>query len=263
MQNITLEYRPFPFLKYTRKIKGAFPSAFGELKPAQLIAIAGLLNQKISETDFLNIMTGIPKFRIKKLDAYYRYQLMLLFEPFIEIKPYEAFIIPTIKTSKGILASPNPKLARMTFAQFIFADSYFASYQTGKETVDLCKFVASIYLPKLQTFSEDKVSAAALTIAKINPLVLDAIVINYVLLKDWLALAYPMVFQKEDDYDENFEPMPRKHDKPVNHSAWIKIYDSVVGDDLVNHDRYALLPLHTVLRWMTEKITDSMKNRKN
>jgi hypothetical protein len=258
MQNIILEYRPVPFLKFTRKIKGAFPSAFEELKPKQLIAFAGLLNQKISETDFLHFMTGIRKFRIKQLEDYYRYWLMSLFEPFTEIKPYEAFIIPTIKTSKGILASPNPKLARMTFAQFIFADSYFASYQTDKKTVDLCKFVASIYLPKLQTFSEDKVSSAVLSVAKVNPLILDAIVINYVLVKEWLALAYPLVFERE--YDDEIAK-PKKLNKSNSDSGWVKIFESMVGDDLINQDRYALLPIHTVLRWMTNKIKEN-RNRK-
>ena len=97
MEKITLEYRPVPFLKYTRKIEGSFPSTFTELQPKQLIAIAALINGKISETAFLNIMTGIPKFRIKKLEDYHRYKLMILFEPFMNVEPYNRFIIPIIK----------------------------------------------------------------------------------------------------------------------------------------------------------------------
>ena len=72
MIQIALEYQRFRFFNFLKKVKGLFPSAFSELNPAQLIAIARLLNQTISDTEFLNIMTGIQKFRIKKLDDYYQ-----------------------------------------------------------------------------------------------------------------------------------------------------------------------------------------------
>jgi len=255
MVNITLEYQPFRFLKYTRKINGSFPSAFDELKPAQLIAITGLINQTTSETAFLNIMTGIKKFRIKKLDDYHRYRLMLLFEPLTEIYPYHAFIIPHINTPIGGIVSPKPKLSGITFGQFIFAESYFTSYQTDKNPIDLHKFVASLYLPKNLSFNENEIRFWDLDNKKVKPEILDAIVINYVLIKEWLANVYPMIFQTEQETDE-----PKTHKKPGN-SAWLKIFESVVGDDLVNHDRYALLPLHNVLRWMTNKIKENIKNK--
>jgi hypothetical protein len=262
MVKITLEHQPVSFLKYTRTFQGAFPSSYDELSPAQFIAIARLVNTTISETDFLKIMTGFPEFRINRLQDYYRYQLMLLFEPFAEIKPYPAFIIPNIKIKGKILCSPNPRFVRMTFAQFIFADSYFTSYQTEKKDTDLYKFVASLYLPELQPFSEDKTESFILPIARVNPLILDAVVINYVLVKEWLALAYPMVFQCEEEHDENNEPRNNKIANNPNHnSGWIKIYESIVGDDLVNHDRYGLIPLHNLLRWMTQKIKENMKRK--
>ena len=259
MEKIKLEYKPFSFLKYTRTIKGQFPTTFDELKPAQLIAIAGLINQTISETDFLKIMTGIKKFRINKLDEYYRYQIMILFEPFTEIKPYHAFIIPEIKTPETILHSPRPKLSGVTFGQFIFIESYFTSYQTNKLTLDLYKFVASLYLPEGHSFDENAICHWELDHPKVKTEILDAIVINYVLIKEWLALAYPLVFQGEEENEEVSKP--KKHNQSSNNSGWLKIYDNVVGDDLINQDKYAQLPLHSVLRWMTGKIKESMKRK--
>jgi len=257
MVNITLEYRPFPFLKYTRKINGAFPSSFDELKPAQLIAIAGLVNQSISDTAFLKSMTGIKKFRINKLDDYYRYQLMILFEPFTEIKPYNTFIIPVIKTRETVLFSPTPKMANITFGQFIFVESYFANYQTEKTPLDLYKFVASLYLPAGHSFDENNIRHWDLDHPKIKPQILDAVVINYVLIKEWLALAYPLVFQQDEE-----EPATKKiQNNPNRNSGWVKIFESIVGDDLINQDKYGKLPIHTVLRWMSNKIKDSMKRK--
>ena len=260
MENITVEYKPLRFLKYTRKINGAFPSTYEDLKPGQLIAIAALTNSRISETDFLKTMTGIPKYRIKKLDKYHRYQLMLLFEPFTSVTPYNAFVIRGIKISRVSLISPRSKLAGMSFAQFIFVESYFENYQTNKKPEDLHKFVASLYLPERQSFDENKIPAAALLVSKIKPDVLDAIVINYIQIKEWLSVVYSMVFQKETQHDENNELKKKPLKKPTN-SGWIKIFENIVGDDLINHDRYSLIPVHTVLRWMSNKIRENKKRK--
>jgi len=257
MEKITLEYRPVPFLKYTRKIEGSFPSTFTELQPKQLIAIAALINGKISETAFLNIMTGIPKFRIKKLEDYHRYKLMILFEPFMNVEPYNRFIIPIIKLSRGTLAAPKPKLHGITFAQFIFVESYFENYQTDKDSTDLHKFIASLYLLSNHSFNEEEITLAAHKVSRVKPEILEAVVINYVLIKEWLALAYPMIFEDVSDDSE----MPQKIKNHSGNSGWIKILENIIGDDLVNHDRYSMLPLHTVLRWMTNKIRENIKNR--
>jgi hypothetical protein len=261
MVTITLEYQPFPFLKYTRKINGSFPSTFGELKPSQLIAVARLLNQTISDTGFLKFMTGIPKSRIKKLDDYYSYQLMLLFEPFVQVAPYNEFIIPRIDTYATRFFSPKPKLSGMTFAQFIFAESYFVSYQTDKDPIDLHKFVASLYLPELHGFDENLIPEAALAFSKIKPEILEAVMINYVLIKEWLCNVYPMIFQKEEEEEEESDEAPKKSLKKPGNSGWLKIFENVVGDDLVNHDRYSMLPLHNVLRWMSNKIIENIKRK--
>jgi hypothetical protein len=146
----------------------------------------------------------------------------------------------------------------MTFGQFIFVESYFSSYQTDKNPGDLHKFVASLYLPELHGFDENKIPEDALSFSKVKPEILDAIVINYVLVKEWLGLAYPLVFEREDDTET---AKPKKLNKSNNDSGWIKVFESIVGDDIINQDKYALLPVHTVLRWMTNKIKENRKQR--
>lgn len=258
MENITIEYQPIPFLKYTRKIEGSFPSTFGELKPLQLVAIAALINGKISESHFLHHMTGIREYRIKKLEDYYRYKLMILFEPFMNVEPYDRFIIPHINDAFGRIVSPKPRLHGMTFAQFIFAESYFENYQADKKEVDLHKFIASLYLVQNRSFNEEDIIANAMLLNKVKPEILEAVVINYILIKEWLSLAYPMIFEssREDDTEK-----PQKIKNNTNNSGWLKILENIIGDDLVNHDRYSMLPLHNVLRWMTNKIKENIKNR--
>jgi len=258
MENITLEYQPFPFLKYTRKIQGAFPSSYSELLPKQIIAISRLMNQSISETAFLNSLTGIPKFRIKRLDAFHRFNLMELITPLTNIKPHPDFIIPSISISGNTFFAPKAKLAGVTFARFIYADTYFSNYQYDNDKTSLFKFIASLYLPENVPFSESIVQENSAIVSKVNPHILQSIALNYILVKEWLTAAYPMIFVTEEE-DNNKDKKP---DKPKqNNNAWIKIFDNVVGDDLVNYDKYAELPVHTVFRWMTAKIKENIKSK--
>ena len=260
MEKITLEYQPFRFLKYSRTFQGAFPSTFAELSPEQFVAIARLVNATISETDFLKTMTGIKKIDANLFSDFDKYSLMELFDPFMDVKPYSAFIILEIKTSGKIFISPKSKMAGVTFAQFIFVESYFTDYQNDKKPTDLHKFIASLYLQQNHSFKENEIAENASLVSRITTEILEAIVINYVLMREWLAISYPMIFHKEEEVDENYEKPKKTHKNPGN-SGWIKIFENIVGDDLVNHDRYAMLPLHNVLRWMTTKIIENIKRK--
>jgi len=257
MEKITIEYQPYPLLKYMRKIEGSFPSTFSELTAIQFIAIARFINLKIYETIFLEYMTGIKGYGINRLNNYSRYQLMQLFEPFTAVTPYNTFIIQSLKTSGGTLQSPRPQLASMTFGQFIFIESYFESFQTDKEPINLYKFVASLYLHSWAKFNEDEINPGALLTAKVKQEILDAIVINYVLVKEWLSIIYPLIFQREEAVEETEKP--KTHKNPKNNNAWLKIFESIVGDDIINNDRYSKLYLHDVLRWMTRKIKENLR----
>ena len=258
MENIILEYRPISFLKFVRTYNGSFPSTFAELKPSQFVAIAQLINGTISETQFLKIMTGIPKISTDLLSDFDIFSLMQLFDPFMEVKPYDTFIIPEIHVKVKYFYSPNRKLVRMTFAQFIFTESYFTDYQTDKNPVTLHKFIASLYLQPFTNFDETKITENSTIISGTKPEILDAIVINYVLIREWLAQSYPLVFQEGEP--EEVKKQPKTHKNPGN-TGWIKIFENIVGDDLINHDRYAMLPLHNVLRWMTNKIKESLRRK--
>ena len=260
MEEITLEYQPFPFLRITRIWRGAFPSTFSELSPEQFIAIAKLINGTISETGFLKIMTGINKISTNLLSDFDRYSLMNLFDPFMEVKPYYNFIIPAIYHYRKIFCAPKLKLSGLTFAQFIFVENYFTDYQNDKKPADLHKFIASLYLRPNHSFNENEIDENASLIAQAKPAILEAIVINYVLIREWLAQSYPLIFEQGEEETAEEKQTPKTHKNPGN-SGWIKIFENIVGDDLINHDRYALLPLHNVLRWMTTKIKESLKRK--
>ena len=50
-----------------------------------------------------------------------------------------------------------------------------------------------------------------------------------------------------------------KERKPTPSDDWVKIFDNLVSDDLVNADKYAAMPVHTVFRYITRKIKENAK----
>lgn len=256
MIEIKLTYKPYRLLKTIREINGQFPSEFEELKPEQLVAISRVMKESISDIDFLKIMTGIKKNRIKKLDQYQQYKLIQLFMPLTEIKPYHDFIITFICSGSNQYFAPGAKLSDITFGQFIFMESYFSNYQTEKSKPDLHKFVASLYLQESTPFEEKAIKSDMVQIGKIEESVLEAIALNYIFIKEWLALAYPLLFSQSKEQEEKPD-----NQKQINRSSWVKVFESVVGDDIINQDKYAALPVHTVFRWMTNKIKENMQRK--
>jgi hypothetical protein len=75
--------------------------------------------------------------------------------------------------------------------------------------------------------------------------------------REWLSDVYPLIFIKSDN-DEIGKKLKKR--QPVN--SWIKIFENLVGDDIVNHDNYANMPIHNIFRFMTAKIKENMKRKR-
>lgn len=255
MQQLEIKYRPVSFLNFTLSKTGSFPEDMGDLSPVQFIEISKLKSAAIDETLFLSVMTGFnPRF-IKKLSEFHRFKLMQLFGFFNNSAMHHDFIIKKINFHKAEYFAPKPKLKGVTFEQFIFADSYFSDYSNNKTPADLHKFVASLYLPQFTGFSESQIETNATLIKKVDAATLEAICLNYSFVKGWLAKSYPLVFQSGTDDNQPTGSAP-----PGNNS-WIKTFEAVVGDDIVNSDKYASIPIHNILRFLSDRIKQNMKRK--
>ncbi|NQU51638.1 MAG: hypothetical protein HQ522_03770 [Bacteroidetes bacterium] len=261
MRKVTIQYRPFRWLKFTRHIIGNFPSKWEETNPKQLIAIACLTKQTISDVQFLSIMTNLSKRTIKKLDDYQRFQLINLFDTFQSDKPYNDFIIQKLDCKQTILHAPKAKLHNLSFGQFIFIDTHFTNYQESSDTTDLNKFIAAAYLPFGQRFAEHIIDINHKSVDNLDLLTKEAVVINYHLIRDWLTQVYPLVFSShQDSTSEVSEDVKKqKPKKRTDSNSWIKVYENIVGDDIVNENKYADLPIHTILRFLSNKIKQARK----
>jgi hypothetical protein len=251
MINIAIEY---PVLFFKRTATGQAPTSWGELTRRQFIAISRTVNGAEPDFRFLSQLTGIRKNLIKKLSSYELFQLSEAID-FIDQagNSHSAFIITKIPGTDYV--SPKPKLGGMTFGQFIFTESYYNDWQVTKAEADLNNFIASLFLTQGEKFDSETIAENAVKIKLVDLDIRQAIAFNYGLIMVWLQKCYPLIFQEKAEASPDL-PSP---DKQPKQSQWLKIFESLVGDDLINRDRYAELSVHAVLRYLTNKYKENAR----
>ena len=252
MIDIAIEY---PILFFKRTATGKAPSAWGELTQQQFIAISRTVNGAEPDFRFLYILTGIDKNLLKKLSLFDLFKLSEAIDFIGQAgNSYSKFLIPKIPGTDFI--APRPKLSGFTFGQFIYTESYYNDWLSGKDETALNKFIASLYLNRDEKFRSETIGFKADIIKLIKMDIRQAIAFNYGLIMIWLQKCYPLIFQ--DTSGTNTEPPPAK--ERSRSSSWLKTFESLVGDDLINQDRYAELSVHAVLRYLTNKYKESSRN---
>jgi len=213
-------------------------------------------------------MTGIKPRIIKRLGDYQHYKLLELIEFVNKPAPLSAFVIPQLKSEGKMLNAPGPLLKGMSFGRFIFADSFFRNYNETKNPEEMARFLAALYIPAGKKFREKLIEQNQPITAKVKPVTAEAIRLNYMMVFEWLMDIYPLIFPREpagadlQSVPKTRNPKPETLNSGRDPRAWVKIFESLVGDDIVNQDKYANLPLHTVFRYFTKNIKENMKSRK-
>jgi len=267
MLKIEVNYRPIGWLQFTRKVDSNVPQNWGDVTQKQLIAIACLYKSAISDINFLKAMLGLGKGILNKLSDFERYKLMEVFEFIGDQSPFHEFIISkiTIYRKGMILCAPEGKLKGITFGQFIFADTYFANYQQSGDETDLNKFIASLYLRKDEHFDEKLIQSRHPQIGIIDKNIREAIVLNYQLMHEWLAMAYPLIFHSIVELttiptvsDGDIAQQEIKRDPNI----WIKVFQNFVGDDIIHDEIWAAKPVNTIFAYMTRKYKENARSHK-
>ena len=244
-----------PFFFFTRRAKGILPGSWSELSERQFIAVSTLVNGREIDFQFLSVLTSFPKRLIKALSPY---QLGKLSDQFDFIgntsKSHNAFFFLKLKGTK--LYSPKPKLAGMTFGQFIFADAYYNSWLANKDDETLTKLIASLYLFDDEEFNESAISGKKSLVEKLPKDLRLSIAFNYSLIVSWLQNAYPLIFHSPVNLPD---PAVRVDDIRTKDSGWLKIFESLVGEDLIHRNKYAELPVNVVLNYLTVKYKENAK----
>jgi len=246
---VAIKYRRFwPFF---RKMSVEIPSSWAEINRKQFLLISQLQEKQLDNSKFLSDFTAIPVKILAMMPDYFLWKIGRLLDWITEKPQVNRFFIREIKSGDLHLYSPLNKLKKVTFGQFIFADTAYSDLSVSESNNDLNRLVASLYLPQGEIFSDDLSGKRIPAISKTNYDTRKAIALNYGLVRTWLSEIYPMVFMSGDK-NKNQEPQSSSQ-------AWIKAFESIVGDDIVNQDRYADLPVHSVLRYLTKKSKEYYK----
>ena len=251
MKQISLQYHKFGI---KHKISTTLPERWSELTAEQFIAIAKNHSVNINEMALLASLLGIKKNIAGKLTAFQRYAIANELEFMGNFKPFYSF---SIRTLKGLNA-PRPRLEGMSFGQFMYVDTYFEVAVMADDTAQLNKFIGCLYLPDGKQFDEKLIQSRADYVGLFfRPEEKTAISLNYRLVKEWLCKQYPLLFQASEPETSDLEETQSAENK--RGSNWVKVYESLVGDDIVKQDKYAELPLHTVFRYLTTKIKENAR----
>jgi hypothetical protein len=242
MISVAIEYKPLGFLR-KRRINTSLPVRWSEMTPIQIAAIPRLHRGELDDRKILQIFLGVKKSIARHIDHFQSYYILRNLKYIKEAEPIAKFVVKDIQGFKA----PDDKLKDVTFGAFIFGDTYFQNYIGGKKE-DLDKFIASFYCNE-KGFSEKDIETNAAIIALADISVREAIAINYGLVREWLAKAYPFVFQKSVSGK-----------KRAKNSGWVAVFDRLVQNDLANQDKYSQLPVSTVLRNLNIKMEDYIKN---
>ena len=256
MTNLEIEV---PFFFFIRRVKGTLTGTWSELSERQFIAVSTLVHGREIDFKFLSLLTSFPKRLIKALSPY---QLAKLSDQFDFIgngsKLHNAFFSARLKGTN--LYSPKPKLAGMTFGQFIFADAYYNTWLATKDDETLTKFIASLYLFRDEEFKEPAISGKKSLIEKLPKDLHLSIAFNYSLVISWLQQAYPLIFQSPVHLpDPAVKADQIRPDIRTKDSGWLKIFESQVGEDLINRNKYAKLPVNVVLNYLTAKYKENAR----
>jgi hypothetical protein len=244
MKSVQLQYKT---LGITRKISALLPERWDELTADQLVLIARNYITTADEIEILCGMLGIKKSIAAMLDNFQRFHIAMELDFMDDFKPHYTFIIRKLNR----LNAPLPRLEGMSFGQFMFVDTYYEVSVLSEDSGQLDKFIACLYLPEGEQFSEKQIENRADYVKMFfKPEEKTAISLNYRLVKEWICERYPLLFRKP--VAEAVAEQSRSQG-----SNWVKVYESLVGDDIVNQEKYAALPVHTVFRYLTQKLKEN------
>ncbi|MGV8828253.1 MAG: hypothetical protein ACWA6U_08015 [Breznakibacter sp.] len=249
MKNITIVYPVWFGLRH-KKLNATHPDQWEELTAEQLVALVQLMNGTVDEESLMSLMLGLPKRVVRRLDPFQRYKLGELLDFLSSRAPINRFIL---KFANG-LEAPADGLDDVGFGEFIHIDTFYMDYLESQKPEHRLKLVSCLYVMHKDGKRPDFTGRIdTLRSRHISDIEQEAIVLNYGLIRTWLSKAYPEVFPEPKEGSEN---------KRAKLNGWLEVFDSLVGDDIVNAERYALKPCMEILRYMNRKIKENRKKRK-
>lgn len=243
-------------LKYSkglcsRTIKLHVPSAYNEMKQHQFIAVAAIANGLIGEIYFFKRYFGLAESLLVRLDEFQLYQLGETLNFLKTDKPDGKMLLREINGVKA----PHDKLAGMSLQQFMTVDTFFSWYKLTKKTSWIEQMACNLFMREGEDFfseypEPDIAYREKLTLFEgWDEELKMATLLQWSLIKVWLSKVYPELFAPGDDSQKE-EP-----------SKWLDIFDSFVGDEVADMDKYKRMECMDALRIMNRRIKEARNEK--
>lgn len=137
-------------------------------------------------------------------------------------------------------------------------DTFYSWYLYSSKSPYLYNFVTTLFTDPEKEFAEvetEKYKAGILSMEDNSRDMMEAAVVNWMLIKQWLSNAYPYLFPTPPS---DGKEQPKKKQRP---GSWLDIFDSLVDDDLTRVETYQALPAMDVIRVLNGKIKNSKKRK--
>ncbi|PXX96915.1 hypothetical protein DF185_19945 [Marinifilum breve] len=298
MTELTFNYRPVPEISKEKTLVAKHPDGFNELNSPQWIHLVKLYRKgKITFQDrvlFAFALLSIPgdlfvrtfdvePAKLTDTDAELdeKFQRLENLNAVIKLSDFikndliiENNLMPKVKVKSKKYYGPGDKFRNMTFAEFIFVDSYFLAYQANKDENTLNKMIAAMYRPqrkgykphssayggdRREVFNEHILSYRAEEIGKMDLDYRMAIFWNYIGIRRWLCTQYPNVLPIHED---DPEAVKRNKKKLRTHNNWLKVVRSFTGGNPTEDDKVGKALLHAILDEMDQRIVESRKSKR-
>ncbi len=261
----------FKFLLIHFAIQTAHPDSWNELSEKQFIRLVQIIKKGyITESDRIRLIKTLLNIKARvflKLGNLQIIQLLELSDFLQEEKYFNNILIKELKTSKGKLYGPGPRLENVEFEEFAFADTLFNKYSTTKQQSYLDQMIAVLYRPKSKNynptaadyygdireiFNKHNIEFRAKLINEVPHKIKEAIVFNYKAVRVWIENRYPNIFP---------QPIPGEKRKTTSDNSlkWSKIIRDLTDGHITNRDEVARLPLHHVLSEIEDRIISKRK----
>lgn len=158
----------------------------------------------------------------------------------------------------------NSDFSDVTWEEWMFADSYATR---GKWDV----VAAVLYRPEREgwnretdrriPFSKYGASERMKLTAKLDPLILRCVQVNYLLLRKRLTDHYYHIFT-ENLEDDNEAPGKKKRKQQKGHTDWLAIIRHMMGENFYEEGKYYQLSVPSVLFQLESKVKEAAKHGK-
>lgn len=271
---IDIEYRSW-WWPFTRRVRGFAPTRWWEMDESHFIAVVRTILGDITEDEYWAALFGLPRRIVAQLDPWHRHVLGQQLK-WMETGKSESsrFFIRRI----GRLLAPDDALGSMSLQQFMTVDTFFIQYtdtisdeKPRGDVARLCRMVAALYLRPGETYFAQHRGDRVADIEGNARILIKAplcktwgVYLNWVMIRNWLSRAYPMLFPESDDDKNSTSDTSAKNDKKNEGkrrtrklSAWLDTFDSFMGNDIAHLDTYRKMAATDAFRLMNKRIRNA------